>query len=92
MEEERQEEARQTEIMDTHRDQVSAHSMMLWRAIIAKDLGIPYHTVGMPEFEEWHQEGFCRDYEWEKKFDNRDNDERVWRLAVGSGLRKGAAR
>ncbi|KAJ9157624.1 hypothetical protein NKR23_g355 [Pleurostoma richardsiae] len=52
LEKEMEEEKRMREILGLPEDAIDTE------AKIARDLDIPFHTVGLPEFEEWHRRGF----------------------------------
>ena len=56
---------------------------------IARDLGLAFHEVGMEEFEEWNRRGFKVDYKDLTNVSQEETD-RVYRLMVGSALRKGS--
>lgn len=60
-------ERRMEQIMGvTDRDELSGFAETAMTNRVAKDLGIPFHTVGMEEFEEWHRRGFrAEQREWE---------------------------
>lgn len=56
-EREAREATRIAEIMGVPRDESWAMST-LFQDQVARDLDIPFHTVKMPEYEEWHRRGF----------------------------------
>jgi hypothetical protein len=59
-----------------------------WRDRVSKDLNIPWHKIGVPEFEEWEKKGFkmARKGEYEKF--SKEDREREMRLIDGASLRK----
>jgi hypothetical protein len=60
-----------------------------WDDRVARDLGIPFHEVGMEEYETWKQRGFKVE---PGEFENPSEEEldRVMQLMIGSALRKGS--
>ncbi len=60
-----------------------------WDDRVARDLGIPFHEVGMEEYETWKQRGFKVE---PGEFENPSEEEldRVMQLMFGSALRKGS--
>jgi len=55
---------------------------------VAIDLGIPYHTVGMGEFEEWHRRGFRAELKDWKNLPKEQVD-RLLKIQSGCAFRKG---
>jgi hypothetical protein len=59
-----------------------------WQDRVARDLDIPFHTVDLPEYEEWHRRGFrLEPGELEGKLPEEE-DERLMTLAIGSAFRE----
>jgi hypothetical protein len=88
-ERERLKEERKREIMGTHKDKVSALTLMAWDDRISRDLGIPFHLVDMEDFEEWHRRGFKADgAEFEAKNMSEEERDRLSDLTTGASFRK----
>lgn len=60
-----------------------------WDDRIARDLGIPYHEVGIEEYEEWQNRGFHVD-PGEFEYLSQEEKDRMHELEVGCALRKGS--
>ncbi|KAH0559349.1 hypothetical protein GP486_004137 [Trichoglossum hirsutum] len=89
LEREDREEKRMAQIMGTDRNKTSAVTLMAWTDRISRDLGIPYHTVNIEDYEEWHRRGFKADgAEFEAKNMTEEEMDRITGLATGSDLRK----
>lgn len=77
---------RKAEMMNTSKYK---QTMMAQDDRVAKDLGIPYHEVGIQEYEELHKKGFrAKPGEFEN-IPKRESD-RITKLATGSAFRKGS--
>jgi hypothetical protein len=89
LDDDRRENDRKAEIMGTHRDQVSAMTMMAWEDRVARELGKPFHKVVMEDFEEVHRRGikFHPDEFVAAKMSKNETD-RISKLATGSAFRK----
>ncbi|CAG8952491.1 hypothetical protein HYFRA_00001238 [Hymenoscyphus fraxineus] len=59
-----------------------------WKDRVSKDLGIPYHKIGVPEFEKWDQMGFPKAKRGEYENPSEEERKRMSRLMSGSALRK----
>ena len=60
---------------------------------ISRDLNIPFHEVGMEEFEEWQERGFrIKPGELDVENLSKAEDDRLCVLATGSAFRKGSKR
>ncbi|KAI9767673.1 MAG: hypothetical protein M1840_005544 [Geoglossum simile] len=89
LEREQREDDRKAEIMGTDKNKSSALTLMAWDDRISRDLGIPYHTVEMEDFEEWYRRGFRADGgEFEARNMSQEEQDRVSNLAIGSAFRK----
>ena len=55
---------------------------------VSKDLQIPYHKVGLAEFEEWDRRGFPKPSPDDFASPTQAERERLMRLATGASLRK----
>ncbi|KAK3316880.1 hypothetical protein B0H66DRAFT_592976 [Apodospora peruviana] len=64
----------------------SAMLEMAWRDRVARDLDIPYHTVGVPEYAEWKRCGYSLGPEELVECPKEDMD-RLWALHIGSKFR-----
>ncbi|KAL9110619.1 MAG: hypothetical protein Q9227_004796 [Pyrenula ochraceoflavens] len=77
--------------MGTTNYKESAWMLNAFRDRISKDLGIPYHTVGREEFEEWQKRGFTvKPEEIDTNKMPETEEERIKLLMLGSAFRKGA--
>ncbi|OJD38773.1 nardilysin isoform 2 [Diplodia corticola] len=74
------------------KDEVSPVHWWLWEDRVSKDLGVPFHEVGLEEFEEWERRGFQKAKAGEYMKYSNEQMERVSNLASGSALRKGGCR
>ena len=71
--------------MDTNK--VRAMTLMYFDIQVARDLDIPYHTMRMPEYEEWGKRGFRADPSlWENP--SEAEKERTHALSTGCAFRK----
>lgn len=83
------EEHRKGKIMGTPRNNVSALTLMAWKERVSRDLGIPYHTVIMEDFEEWQERGFVAEPgEFEAVNISKEKRDMIDKLATGSAYRK----
>lgn len=59
-----------------------------WKDRVSKDLGLPWHKVGVEEFREWEKRGFkkARRGEYEEFWEAERR--RMMRLMSGASLRK----
>jgi hypothetical protein len=76
---------------DTYDGECSPLVLDVARDKISKTFGIPYHKVGMAEFEEWERRGFPKEnYEEVAALITPGSEimKRMMRLATGSALRK----
>jgi hypothetical protein len=79
---------RKAEIMGKDDAKSSPMNWSAWQDRIARDLDIPYHTVKIAEFEEWHRRGYrAEPGEMENRFSEEENN-RLNRLSGGSAFRK----
>lgn len=63
----------------------------VWDNLVAKDLGMAFHEVGMEEYEEWKKRRF-KTRAVEYKDLRKEEQERLLNLTSGSALRKGSKR
>ncbi|KAK1762699.1 hypothetical protein QBC33DRAFT_256363 [Phialemonium atrogriseum] len=70
------------------RSNESAAMLSAWQDRVARDLDIPFHTVDMPEYEEWHRRGFRLEPGELAGNPSKDESERLLTLAVGSAFRE----
>ena len=59
-----------------------------WKDRVSKDLNVPWHKVGVPEFEKWEKKGFKKARKGEYENFSEEEKERMGRLHDGSALRK----
>ncbi|KAF2249446.1 hypothetical protein BU26DRAFT_519506 [Trematosphaeria pertusa] len=59
-----------------------------WTDRVSKDLQIPYHKVGVAEFEEWERRGFPKARRGEYSSLTKEELDRLMRLTEGAALRK----
>ena len=59
-----------------------------WKDRVSKDLGVPWHRVGVEQFEEWARRGFKKAKRGEYVSFSAEEKERMGRLHQGSSLRK----
>lgn len=61
-----------------------------WRDKVSKDLGIPWHQVGVEQFEEWERRGFPKARKGEYQVFDEAQQMRMSKMCDGCVLRKGA--
>jgi hypothetical protein len=89
LEQDARETRRKCEIMGTIRDHVSAVTHMAWEDRVARELGKPYHTVTMADFEEVARKGIkFGQGEFEAVNMSEEEMDRLSKLATGSAFRK----
>ena len=87
MDKELRDDERKAEIMGVDWGKVSGLMLSFFDDQVARDLDIPFHTIGMPEFEEWHRRGFKADPKaWEEP--SETEVARVNALSVGCAFRE----
>ena len=59
-----------------------------WKDRVSKDLNVPWHKIGVPEFEEWEKRGFKKARKGEYEDFSKEDMEREMRLLSGASLRK----
>ncbi|TVY82924.1 hypothetical protein LSUE1_G002266 [Lachnellula suecica] len=59
-----------------------------WKDRVSKDLNVPWHKVGVPQFEEWEKKGFKKARRGEYENFSEEDRERQMRLLSGASLRK----
>ncbi|CZT45759.1 uncharacterized protein RSE6_06101 [Rhynchosporium secalis] len=59
-----------------------------WRDRVSKDLNVPWHKVGVKEFEKWDRRGFRKARKGEYKEHSAADKKRMLRLMSGASLRK----
>lgn len=59
-----------------------------WKDRVSKDLNIPWHKIGVKEFEEWEKRGFPKARKGEYENFTEEEKERMMRLMDGCKLRK----
>lgn len=85
---ETEESRRITELMGVPREKCSAMTLSYFKDQVARDLDIPYHTVGIAEYEEWGRRGFKMDPKlWHEK-PSEEESERLLALMTGSAFRE----
>ena len=92
IEEKQKERERKADILEIDKEKrIAVTAETGWDDRIARDLGIPYHEVGIEEHEEWQKRGFHIDT---GEFDNFSQEEkdRLHELEVRCTLRKGSKR
>ncbi|SPO06688.1 uncharacterized protein DNG_09380 [Cephalotrichum gorgonifer] len=88
LEREAAENNRINEIMGVPSGKVSAAILAIFPDQVACDLDIPYHTVELPEYEEWSRRGFKFPPErWQVK-QSEEESARILALQVGSAFRE----
>ncbi|KAK7535770.1 uncharacterized protein J3D65DRAFT_388806 [Phyllosticta citribraziliensis] len=60
-----------------------------WRDRVSKDLGVPWHAIGLEQFREWDQKGFAKAKEGEYRDFDQVEKERMMELHSGSYFRPG---
>ncbi|KAF9640058.1 hypothetical protein BFW01_g11864 [Lasiodiplodia theobromae] len=71
---------------------VSPAMQWTWVDRVSKDLGVPFHQVGLEEFEEWEKRGFEKAKEGDYGKFSEEQNERMLRIASGSAMRKGSCK
>ena len=91
LERDTRERKRKDEIMNISKQTKTTMTNMARDDRVARDLGIAYHEVGMEEYEEWYKKGFRVE---PGEFENipKEEQDRIFDLAVGSAFRKGSKR
>lgn len=79
---------RVAELMGVPGEDWSAANSMYFRDQVARDLDIPYHTVGMPEYEEWNRRGFRMDPKLWQERPSSEEMERLFALMTGCAFRE----
>lgn len=61
-----------------------------WKDRVSKDLNIPWHKIGVPEFQKWEKGGFKKARRGAYRYENMSAEERKreTRLLSGASLRK----
>jgi len=59
-----------------------------WKDRVSKDLNVPWHRVGVKEFEEWEKRGFKKARKGEYENPTIEERARMLRLLSGASLRK----
>jgi len=59
-----------------------------WQDRVSKDLNVPWHKIGVAEFEEWEKRGFKKARKGEYENFSKEEREREMRLLDGASLRK----
>lgn len=59
-----------------------------WKDRVSKDLNIPFHKIGVEEFEEWEKKGFKKARKGEYENFSKAEEERITRLISSASLRK----
>lgn len=94
VDEARRQEARMKEIFfekdEAPEDEASLHHCAkdAWMDRVSKDLNIPWHKVGVKEFELWEKKGFKKARKGEYQEFSDKETARFLRLHSGSSLRK----
>ena len=84
---------RKEEILGVDPMKVSASTLMAGNDRVSRDLNIPYHQVGIEDYEEWQRRGFkVEPGELDPKNRSEAEKARLTRLALGSAFRKGSKR
>ena len=84
-----EERERKAQIMGAEGSSSNVLNENVWNDIVARDLGVPFHTVGMEEFEEWARRGGKAEVREYKELDGREQ-KRLMRLQTGCALRVGS--
>ncbi|KAL1382630.1 hypothetical protein HDK64DRAFT_54007 [Phyllosticta capitalensis] len=61
-----------------------------WRDRVSKDLGVPWHEVGVERFQEWDRKGFPKAKKDEYKNFDQEESERMMSLLKGGRYRVGS--
>ncbi|KAH8594006.1 hypothetical protein B0O99DRAFT_625740 [Bisporella sp. PMI_857] len=59
-----------------------------WKDRVSKDLNVPWHRVGVKEFEEWERRGFKKARKGDYENITKEDRERMLGLMSGASLRK----
>lgn len=59
-----------------------------WKDRVSKDLGVPWHKVGVKEFEQWDKKGFTKARKGDYENLSVEEKARMLRLLSGASLRK----
>jgi hypothetical protein len=59
-----------------------------WKDRVSKDLNIPWHKIGVEQFEEWEKKGFKKARKGEYETFSAEEQKRMLRLLSGASLRK----
>ena len=71
-----------------HPDHISPIMVTAWKARVEEDIGVPYHKIGLEEFQEWERRGFAKAKEGQyKEFDEAERN-RLLDKSAGSAFRK----
>lgn len=85
-----EERERKGEIMGVTEDSKnSIQDENVWDDLVARNLGLAYHEVGIEDFEQWHEKGFKTRPEKFKDLSSEEKD-RIQKLTSGCALRKGS--
>lgn len=60
---------------------------MYFQGQVARDPDIPYHTVGMPEYEQWNRRGCRMDPVFWEERPSKEDMERLFALMTGCAIR-----
>ena len=79
---------RVAEMMGVRRAAVCTSTLLYFHDQVARDLDVPFHTVGIPEYEEWYRRGFRADPStWEEEMGAKEAH-RIDALAIGCAFRE----
>lgn len=59
-----------------------------WKDRVSKDLGVPWHKVGVAEFEKWDKMGFPKAKKGDYENPSKEERDRMMRMMEGASLRK----
>lgn len=65
-----------------------ANSQNYWKDRVSKDLGVPWHRIGVEHFEEWEKRGFKKARKGEYETFSEEERKRMSRMMEGASLRK----
>jgi hypothetical protein len=69
-------------------DPEHANGANYWKDRVSKDLGVPWHKIGVEHFELWEKRGFKKARKGEYETFTEEERERMMRLMTGASLRK----
>ncbi|KAK7532630.1 hypothetical protein BKA81DRAFT_369240 [Phyllosticta paracitricarpa] len=72
------------------KDKQSPQQVDHWRDRVSKDLGVPWHTVGVEKFEEWDRKGFPKARKNEYERFEKEEEDRMMELLSGGTYRAGS--